>query len=332
MFGPLIVIYLFLAGAGCGTFVAAVYLSQRARSSAALRRSLGRVALPSLVVSCGMVAVGAACLMLDLGRPELALDVLANPAGSVLSVGAWALVAFMAAVAALLACNLRVLGLGRGAVLAVKALGCASALVVMVYSGLFLSTIWTLPLLASPLVPVLFTCSSLSCGAAVMLVLPLPCDADPQPLFARLSRIDGALLALEAVVLTAFMVAAAGDVLSSAAAQRLLTGDMAPGGGHRGPLRAGGGAAASRRARLRLHRRAGADRRLLPAVLPVHGSLHGHRVVPVRRRGGVGVPLRSQNEATTSSPRLAPSSRRLALSSFRACECAILAGDADEAR
>ena len=58
--------------------------------------------------------------------------------------------------------------------------------------------------------------------------MPLPCDADPQPLFARLSRIDGALLALEAVVLTAFMVAAAGDVLSSAAAQRLLTGDMAP--------------------------------------------------------------------------------------------------------
>ena len=228
MFGPLIVIYLFLAGAGCGTFVAAVYLSQRARSSAALRRSLGRVALPSLVISCGMVAVGAACLMLDLGRPELALDVLANPAGSVLSVGAWALVAFMAAVAALLACNLRVLGLGRGAVLAVQALGCASALVVMVYSGLFLSTIWTLPRLASPLVPVLFTCSSLSCGAAVMLVLPLLCDADPQPLFARLSRIDGALLALEAVVLTAFMVAAAGDVLSSAAAQRLLTGDMAP--------------------------------------------------------------------------------------------------------
>lgn len=143
-------------------------------------------------------------------------------------VGAWALVAFMAAVAALLACNLRVLGLGHGAVLAVQALGCASALVVMVYSGLFLSTIWTLPLLASPLVPVLFTCSSLSCGAAVMLVLPLLCDADPQPLFARLSRIDGALLALEAVVLTAFMVAAAGDVLSSAAAQRLLTGDMAP--------------------------------------------------------------------------------------------------------
>lgn len=47
-------------------------------------------------------------------------------------------------------------------------------------------------------------------------------------MFARLSRIDGALLALEAVVLTAFMVAAAGDVLSSAAAQRLLTGDMAP--------------------------------------------------------------------------------------------------------
>lgn len=228
MFGPLIVIYLFLAGAGCGTFVAAVYLSWRARAARALAGPLGQVALPALVASCGMVAVGAACLMLDLGRPELALDVLANPTGSVLSAGAWALVAFTAAVATLLACNLRVLRLGRGAVLAVKALGCASALVVMVYSGLFLSTIWTLPLLASPLVPVLFTCSSLSCGAAVMLVLPLLCDADPRPLFARLSRIDGALLALEALVLAAFMVAASGDALSSAAAERLLAGDMAP--------------------------------------------------------------------------------------------------------
>ncbi|MFR1640900.1 MAG: hypothetical protein ACLSVD_18245 [Eggerthellaceae bacterium] len=99
MFGPLIVIYLFLAGAGCGTFVAAVYLSQRARSSAALRRSLGRVALPSLV-SCGMVAVAPRASCWTWGGLELALDVLANPAGSVLSVGAWALVAFMAAVAA----------------------------------------------------------------------------------------------------------------------------------------------------------------------------------------------------------------------------------------
>ena len=228
MFSPLIVIYLFLAGAGCGAFVAAVYLSWRARTVPGLAKPLGRIALPALVASCGMVAVGATCLLLDLGRPELALEVLLNPAGSVLSVGAWALVAFVVAAVLLIACNTKALRLGRGAVLAVKTAGCASAVVVMVYSGLFLSTIWTLPLLASPLVPVLFTCSSLSCGAAVMLVLPLLCDADPQPLFARLSRIDGALLALEAVVLTAFMVAAAGDVLSSAAAQRLLTGDMAP--------------------------------------------------------------------------------------------------------
>lgn len=141
MFSPLIVIYLFLAGAGCGAFVAAVYLSWRARTVPGLAKPLGRIALPALVASCGMVAVGATCLLLDLGRPELALEVLLNPAGSVLSVGAWALVAFVVAAVLLIACNTKALRLGRGAVLAVKTAGCASAVVVMVYSGLFLSTI-----------------------------------------------------------------------------------------------------------------------------------------------------------------------------------------------
>lgn len=228
MFSPLIVIYLFLAGAGCGTFVAAVFLSWRARSSAALKRSLGCVALPALVASCGMVAVGATCLMLDLGRPELALDVLANPLGSVLSAGAWALVAFVAAAAALVACNLGALRLGRGAATAVKAFGCAAAVVVMVYSGLFLSTIWTLPFLASPLVPALFVCSSLSCGGGALLALPVLCDADPRPLFAEIARVDAVLLALEALALAALVALAANDPLSSAAAARLLAGDLAP--------------------------------------------------------------------------------------------------------
>ena len=230
MFGPPLVNYLFLAGAGCGTFVAAVYLSQRARSSAALRRSLGRVALPSLVVSCGMVAVGAACLMLDLGRPELALDVLANPAGSVLSVGAWALVASRAAVAALLACNLRVLGLGHGAVLAVQALGCASALVVMVYSGLFLSTIWTLPLLASPLVPVLFVLSSASCGiATAFLAASFVETRHPYrgPLV-WLARIDGGIVVVEAGCLSAFVLLAFAGEETAAAARALAFGELAP--------------------------------------------------------------------------------------------------------
>lgn len=227
MFGPLIVIYLFLAGAGCGTFVAAVFLSWRARSSAALRRAFGRVALPALVASCGMVTVGATCLMLDLGRPELALDVLADPLGSVLSAGAWALVAFVVAAAALAACNLGALGLGRAAACAVKAFGCVAAVVVMVYSGLFLSTIWTLPFLASPLVPALFVLSSLSCGGGALLVLPLLCDADARPLFREIARVDAVLLALEAAALAALMALAANDPLSSAAAWRLLTGDVA---------------------------------------------------------------------------------------------------------
>ena len=228
MFSPLIPLYLFLAGSGCGAFVAIVFLSWRARTSSSLAVQARRVALPALVVSCGMVVVGATCLMLDLGRPELALEVLASPTGSVLSVGAWALVAFVASAAALIVCNVGPLRFGRGAVVAAKAAGCASAFVVMVYSGLFLSTIWTLPFLGSPLVPVLFVCSSLSCGGGVVLILPLVCDASARALFREVSRIDAVLLVAEALVLAAFLVLALDDPLSNAAALRLLDGDIAP--------------------------------------------------------------------------------------------------------
>ena len=227
-FSLLIVVYLFLAGSGCGAFVAAVLLSWRARTSPSLAVSLGRVALPALVVSCGMAVVGSACLVLDLGRPELALSVLANPAGSVLSVGAWALVAFMGAACVLIACSVGVLGAGRILVGVAKAVGCVAAFTVMAYSGLFLSTIATLPLLASPLVPVLFVLSSLSCGGGVVLLLPLACDAEAGPLFREVSRADVLLLAGEALALAVFVVLALGDHLSSAAVLRLVEGDLAP--------------------------------------------------------------------------------------------------------
>lgn len=228
MFSPLISLYLFLAGTGCGAFVAIVFLSWRVRTLPSLAATAKRVALPALVVSCGMVVVGATCLMLDLGRPELALEVLADPAGSVLSVGAWALVVFVASVVALIVCNVGPLRFGCGAVIVVKVVGCASAVVVMVYSGLFLSTIWTLPILGSPLVPVLFVCSSLSCGGGVVLALPLACDASARALFREVSRIDVVLLAIEALTLAAFLALAFGDPLSSAAASRLMSGDLAP--------------------------------------------------------------------------------------------------------
>lgn len=227
-FSPLIVVYLFLAGTGSGAFVAAVALSLRARSSASLARALGRVALPALAASCGMVVVASACLVLDLGRPELALAVLANPAGSVLSAGAWALVAFAVAVCALMACSMGVVPAGRTAVRLLEAIGCGAAFTVMVYSGLFLSSIWTLPLLASPLVPVVFVCSSLSCGAGVVLLLPLLCDAEAAPLFKELARVDGFLLAAEAVALAVFLALAWNDPLSASGAARLLAGDLAP--------------------------------------------------------------------------------------------------------
>lgn len=226
MFSPLIIIYLFLAGTGCGTFVVAVFLSWRSRSSCELARVLGDASLPVLGLSCGLVVVGAGCLLLDLGRPELALEVLENPAGSVLSIGAWSLAVFVAFVSALIACRLRVVRFSRLALRSVEALGCVSAVVVMVYSGLFLSTIWTLPFLASPLVPALFVVSSLSCGIGVVFVLPFACDVSAGALFCVLSRVDGVLLAIEALLVALLVALSFADPLSAPAAVRLVSGDM----------------------------------------------------------------------------------------------------------
>ncbi len=227
MFSPLLVAYLFLAGTGCGVFVFSVFLAWRAKAVSDLVKSLGRIAFPALVASCGLVVVGSICLLLDLGRPELAMTVLLSTEGSVLTVGAWALVAFSALAVVLLVCNLGILPLPRAGVVAVEAAGCILAVVVMVYSGLFLSTIWTLPFLASPMVPILFLCSSLSCGGGVLLILPLFCDVEKNALFHEISRVDGVLLAVEAAVLTAFLVIAQGDPLSARAALRLISGDFA---------------------------------------------------------------------------------------------------------
>lgn len=227
MFSPLIIAYLFLAGTGCGTFVSATLLSQRARTAPSLRSAFEPVAFSLLVVSCGMVVVGSVCLVLDLGRPELALSVLANPFGSVLSVGAWALVIFSLADVALMAHALGVVSFGGVARAVLKIVGCAMALAVMVYSGLFLSWIDTLPFLASPLVPVLFVCSSLSCGAGVVFIMPLLRGSASAPLWHRMARVDGAILVLEAAALVALLVVGYIDPLSTDAVLRMLAGDLA---------------------------------------------------------------------------------------------------------
>lgn len=227
MFSPLIAAYLFLAGTGCGAFVAASILSWRARSSELLLRTLSRLSLPLLVASLGMVVVGSVCLVLDLGRPELSLSVLANPFSSILSIGAWSLVVFAIAATVLIACKVGVLRVAGSAVRAVRAVGCVTGIAVMTYSGLFLSTIWTLPFLASPLVPIIFVCSSLSCGAAVVLILPFACDADAAPMLGPLVHMDSIVLVIETVALAAFVVLAFACPLSARAVLRMVAGDLA---------------------------------------------------------------------------------------------------------
>lgn len=226
MFSLLIVAYLFLAGSGCGAFLSVAVLSYRARFSASLARPLSEIVLPALVVSCVMIAIGLVCLVFDLGRPLLALSVLLYPFSSILSLGAWALLFCMLIFIVLIADNMGVVSLSAKAAAVVEAAGCVVSVVVMVYSGLFLSTIWTIPFLASPFVVILFVLSSLSCGGGVILLLPLMCDVPVQPIFDGIVSFDRVILVLEVIALGVYIALSLNNPRCVFAAKRLVSGDL----------------------------------------------------------------------------------------------------------
>lgn len=119
----------------------------------------------------------------------------------------------------------------RGAVRAVEAAAAVVAVVVMLYTGLLLQNTGAVALWSSPLVPVLFLLSSLSCGIAALLLAAYfaPADAGIAWLFRTLARADAVIVVLEAVAAALFVAFALADDHPGAAAsaQRLAEGDLA---------------------------------------------------------------------------------------------------------
>ena len=179
MFGILVVAYLFLGGAGAGAIVLACLVDlawvrepfgMRARASLDEARPSERIVAFGLLVGLAAVALGALCLMFDLGRPDRLDALLTSAVPSLIVVGAYAVALLVACVAFLAAVRFAYVPVvPRAAVVVVETAAAASGAVVMLYTGLLLQSAVGVALWRTPLVPVLFALSSLSCGIAVLL-------------------------------------------------------------------------------------------------------------------------------------------------------------------
>ena len=241
VFNLLTISYLFLGGAGAGALVVLAVLE-----CANVRRRFGRLpgeatrierafALPdeffarAWPVCFVALAAGMLCLLVDLGRPERLINLLTSPEPSAIVVGAYALaVALFCAGAFSLFELLDGPRIRVAAVWAVAAVGVVAGLVAVAYTGVLLQGLASVLFWQTPLLPTVFTLSSLSCGiACAFLGAAFVETRHPftRPL-ARLALVDGVLVALEALVLTAYLVWALGGEGTALAAQALVAGDL----------------------------------------------------------------------------------------------------------
>lgn len=241
MFGILAVAYLFLGGAGAGAIVIAsladlLWVRQPFGSSShvSLDEAAPRERILALSLLAGFAALvlGTLCLMFDLGRIDRVIALFVNPSFSLLTVGSFALAALIACAALLVVVRFAYIpALKRRVVTVAEVVAIVIGVIVMVYTGLLLQTLGGVAFWRSPLVPVLFVLSSLSCGIAVVLIASLFAeeDASGTQMVRRLVRADAVLIVLEALSAAVFVGFALGNSHPAVAAsvQQLIAGDAA---------------------------------------------------------------------------------------------------------
>ena len=119
---------------------------------------------------------------------------------------------------------------GSPAVLAAGAAGVVLGAVLMLYTGLMLSDMPSVLAWNTPLVPVLFCLSSLSCGCALLFACAAFAASRTSALasVAGLVRFDTALVLAEALVLAAYLAWCLANASTHAAGLALLQGALAP--------------------------------------------------------------------------------------------------------
>lgn len=210
----LVIAYLFLGGTGAGCAFACSLLGilaepislDRALASrfAGLEgRAWMRLFAIGYLVAIGCLGIGAVCLLADLGQPARMLMVLFPPKVSYLSLGAWSIVVCICFCAVMAAIWSGAFPVTHAAIRVLGVFGLVECLVVMVYTGLLLSSMAGVPIWNTGWLVVLFCLSSLSCGIAALMLVSSFSDAlrsFPSAL-ADLTKVDAVLIVCECLVL-----------------------------------------------------------------------------------------------------------------------------------
>ena len=234
MFDQLVISYLFLGGWGSGALLVAslaslLFFPRRNRSfeqTCAFDGARSALFLVSVIV----LAFSAVCLLADLGRPERALYLFTRPTDSLLSIGAHLLVAGIALSGALFCLTSPFRFRVRGKIRAVvEALAALAALAVMSYTGFYLYGLKAVPLWDTPLVPLLFVVSSVSCGLSTFAVVAAV-RSPLRPLERTLRRqkaVHVAVISIEAAALAAYVWWMAQSPFTAPSLQLLLSSNLA---------------------------------------------------------------------------------------------------------
>lgn len=256
MLSALAILYLFLGGAGAGTIVALSVLecldaqrhqgqSRRAAvAQAGLRgslRSAGSSALPARSLglprnfyarawplSFVLLAVGALCLLCDIGRPDRLLALVAHPSLSAIAVGAWAIAVCLVISGAFAAMSLfEGMDVPPAVVRALGVAGVGAGVVTSVYTGVLLQSMASVVFWQTAFVPAAFLFSSLSCGVAcVFAALSFTESRQPLNTFAvGLARIDSVLIVIEAACLVGLLAVGLATPSAKDAAWSLVGGE-----------------------------------------------------------------------------------------------------------
>ncbi len=244
MYGPLIIAYLFLGGAAAGGFLMmAAWDLAFSRGDGCRTDDGGHVPAGRIVRSFGVfrARVYTLCLLLlvlsmlflfwDLGIPERALYIFLHPHATILTFGSISLVAELVVGGLLVLGSAFRINILRGWVYrALNIACCIISLAVMMYTGAFLMSNIGIAFWRTWTIVLLFTSSSLSCGAALMLLAAY--FANDHSLSAQATRLFQkwhlAFIAAEAVSLALFLWAAFTDPATASAREVLLSPTILP--------------------------------------------------------------------------------------------------------
>jgi len=227
--GWLIVVYLFLAGAGSGAFLTAVAANLLAPDWS---RTLARA---GSLASGPLIAVGTACLVLDLEaglwQPWRQIYLVSN-FSSMITWGVLILSIFIPIAFLYAAALNEITAVGRFARKYLRLIEIAGSILAAGtagYTGVLIAVVNGVPIWNTPLMPVLFMASAMSTGLAVAMIGATIMDLKSIGSLSNFALGHLILLVIEAVVLMLFIfMSLTRSVEAAASANMLISGVLSP--------------------------------------------------------------------------------------------------------